>query len=113
MDRMLYIAVSGATRVMESQSIRANNLANADTTGFKADLERVNSTRLPTIGASLQTRVMAQTEGSGFSLQAGTLNPTGRKLDLAIRDQGLFTVQSNLGEAYTRSGTMVPDLTGS
>ncbi|NRD72008.1 flagellar basal body rod protein FlgF [Shewanella sp. VB17] len=112
MDRMLYIAVSGATRVMESQSIRANNLANADTTGFKADLERVNSTRLPTIGASLQTRVMAQTEGSGFSLQAGTLNPTGRKLDLAIRDQGLFTVQSNLGEAYTRSGTMVPDLNG-
>ncbi len=112
MDRMLYTAASGATRIMESQAIRANNLANADTTGFKADLERVKSTSLPAIGNSLQTRVMAQTENSGFSLQAGTLNPTGRKLDLAILDQGLFAVQSDLGEAYTRSGTIVPDTNG-
>ncbi|MEC4725925.1 flagellar basal body rod protein FlgF [Shewanella sp. D64] len=112
MDRMLYTAASGATRIMESQAIRANNLANADTTGFKADLERVKSTIVAATGNSLQTRVMAQTQDSGFSLQAGTLNPTGRKLDLAIRDQGLFSVQSDLGEAYTRSGTIVPDTNG-
>ena len=112
MDRMVYIASAGATRIMESQTIRANNLANADTTGFKADLERIKSTKIPAIGDSLQTRVLPQTENTGFSQQAGTLNPTGRKLDLAIRDEGLFTIQSNLGEAYTRSGAIVADANG-
>jgi len=112
MDRMLYTAATGAARVMEAQAIRANNLANAETTGFKADLERVNATVIPAMGNTLQTRVMAQTESSGFSHQSGALNPTGRTLDLAIREQGLFSVMTEQGEAYTRSGTLVPDTNG-
>ena len=112
MDKMLYTAASGATRVMEAQAIRANNLANADTTGFKADLERVNAKVITPTGNSLNTRVLAQTESSGFSQQAGTLNPTGRTLDLAISDQGLFSVMTADGEAYTRSGVVVPDAQG-
>ncbi|WP_285163612.1 flagellar basal body rod protein FlgF [Shewanella goraebulensis] len=112
MDKMLYTAASGATRVMEAQAIRANNLANADTTGFKADLERVNAKTITPTGNSLHTRVLAQTESSGFSQQAGTLNPTGRTLDLAISDQGLFSVMTADGEAYTRSGVVVPDAQG-
>lgn len=112
MDRMLYTAATGAARVMEAQAIRANNLANAETTGFKADLERVNATVIPAMGNTLQTRVMAQTESSGFSHQSGALNPTGRTLDLAIREQGLFSVMTEQGEAYTRSGTLIPDTNG-
>lgn len=112
MDRMLYTAASGAARVMESQTIRANNLANAETTGFKADLERVNAQVIPAMGNSLQTRVMAQTQSSGFSQQTGAMNPTGRTLDLAIREQGLFTVMTEQGEAYTRSGNILPDTNG-
>ncbi|AQS35325.1 flagellar basal body rod protein FlgF [Shewanella psychropiezotolerans] len=112
MDKMLYTAATGAARVMEAQTIRANNLANAETTGFKADLERVNAKVLAPTGNSLHTRVMAQTESSGFSQQAGAMNPTGRTLDLAIRDQGLFTVMTEQGEAYTRSGNLVPDTNG-
>ncbi|WP_299489596.1 flagellar basal body rod protein FlgF [uncultured Shewanella sp.] len=112
MDRMLYTAATGAARIMEAQSIRANNLANADTTGFKADLERVNAQTVTPMGNSLRTRVLAQTEDTGFNKQAGALNPTGRTLDLAIRDHGLFTVMTDEGEAYTRSGAIVPDATG-
>lgn len=112
MDRMLYTAATGAARVMEAQAIRANNLANAETTGFKADLERVNATVIPAIGNSLQTRVLAQTQSSGFSQQSGAINPTGRTLDLAIRDQGLFAVMTEEGEGYTRTGTLVPDTEG-
>ncbi|WP_144212036.1 flagellar basal body rod protein FlgF [Shewanella donghaensis] len=112
MDKMLYTAATGAARIMEAQAIRANNLANADTTGFKADLERVNSMVVAPTGNSLHTRVLAQTESSGFSQQAGTLDPTGRTLDLAISDQGLFSVMTAEGEAYTRSGVVVPDAQG-
>ncbi|WP_076413090.1 flagellar basal body rod protein FlgF [Shewanella sp. UCD-KL12] len=112
MDKMLYTAASGAARVMEAQTIRAHNLANAETTGFKADLERVNAKVVAATGNSLQTRVMAQTESSGFSQQAGAMNPTGRTLDLAIKEQGLFTVMTEQGEGYTRSGNIVPDTNG-
>jgi flagellar basal-body rod protein FlgF len=109
MDKMLYTAVSGATRIMEAQTIRANNLANAETTGFKADLERVNAMAIPHTSGSFGTRVLALTQSSGFSQQSGAINPTGRKLDLAIHDEGMFSVMVDGGEAYTRSGAMIAD----
>ncbi|QQX80529.1 flagellar basal body rod protein FlgF [Shewanella sp. KX20019] len=112
MDRMIYTAARGAARVMEAQAIRANNLANADTTGFKADLERVNAMTVAPTGNSLQTRVLAQTQSSGFSQQSGALNPTGRTLDLAINSEGLFSVMTAEGEGYTRSGAIQPDANG-
>lgn len=112
MDRMIYTAAKGAARVMEAQAIRANNLANADTTGFKADLERVNAMVVNPTGNSLQTRVLAQTQSSGFSQQTGAMNPTGRALDLAINDAGLFAVMTADGEGYTRSGAIQPDADG-
>ncbi|QDE30290.1 flagellar basal body rod protein FlgF [Shewanella polaris] len=112
MDKMLYTAASGASRIMEAQSIRANNLANADTTGFKADLERVQSITLPGVEASFNTRVLVQTQSNGFSQQSGEMNHTGRTLDLAIRDKGLFSVMVDAGEAYTRAGAMMADAEG-
>ncbi|ABE56922.1 Flagellar basal-body rod FlgF [Shewanella denitrificans OS217] len=112
MDKMLYTAASGASRIMEAQSIRANNLANAETTGFKADLERVKSMALPGVEASLSTRVLVQTQSNGFSQQSGEMNHTGRNLDMAIRDRGLFTVMVDGGEAYTRAGAMIADAEG-
>ncbi|ABZ78791.1 flagellar basal-body rod protein FlgF [Shewanella halifaxensis HAW-EB4] len=112
MDRMIYTAAKGAARVMEAQAIRANNLANADTTGFKADLERVNAMVVTPTGNSLQTRVLAQTQSNGFSQQTGAMNPTGRALDLAINDSGLFAVMTAEGEGYTRSGAITPDANG-
>ncbi|MFT5787979.1 MAG: flagellar basal-body rod protein FlgF [Shewanella sp.] len=112
MDRMLYTAAKGAARVMEAQAIRANNLANANTTGFKADLERINAMVVAPTGNSLQTRVLPQTQSSGFSQQSGVLDPTGRTLDLAINDAGLFSVMTAAGEGYTRSGAMQPDANG-
>ena len=40
MDKALYIAMTGAKHNMMAQTARANNLANANTTGFKADYEQ-------------------------------------------------------------------------
>ncbi|EIR50943.1 flagella basal body rod family protein, partial [Yersinia pestis PY-13] len=39
MDKLLYTAVSGANRSLSQQQIHANNLANSNTQGFRADLE--------------------------------------------------------------------------
>ncbi|HAT43023.1 MAG TPA: flagellar biosynthesis protein FlgF, partial [Rheinheimera sp.] len=38
MDKMLYIAMSGAKENMNALAVRANNLANANTVGFKSEL---------------------------------------------------------------------------
>ncbi|MBY5991978.1 flagellar basal-body rod protein FlgF [Ferrimonas balearica] len=110
MDKLLYTAASGASRVMEAQTIRANNLANVNTNGFRADLERVQAHQLG--GSGLQTRVLAQTQQSGANLRAGELNNTGRTLDVAIQGDGWLTVQTPEGEAYTRAGGMVLDADG-
>ncbi|MBM7072859.1 flagellar basal body rod protein FlgF [Shewanella sp. 202IG2-18] len=112
MDRMLYTAAAGATRTLEAQSIRANNLANAETTGFRADLERVEAKWLQPTGDSLPTRVLAQTQSADFSQQYGQVNTTGRTLDVALRGEGFLAVQTPVGEAYTRNGAIEPDAEG-
>ena len=112
MDRMLYTAAAGATRTLEAQAIRANNLANAETTGFRADLERVEAKWLTPTGNSLPTRVLAETQSADFSQQFGQVNATGRVLDVALRGEGYFAVQTPEGEAYTRNGAIEPNSEG-
>ncbi|NQZ80670.1 MAG: flagellar basal-body rod protein FlgF [Colwellia sp.] len=103
MDKMLYIAMSGAKQNMLSLSITANNLANAKTTGFKADLAQARS--MQAFGEGLPSRVFAMTEKSSQNFDSGALLTTGRDLDIAIAGEGFFAVQAKDGtEAYTRSG---------
>ena len=47
MDRLIYTAMSGAERVLHAQQVRANNLANADTNGFRADYELATTNVVP------------------------------------------------------------------
>lgn len=103
MDKMLYIAMSGAKQNMHALSITANNLANAKTTGFKADL--ANARAMQVFGEGLPTRVFSMTERSSQNFDSGARQSTGRALDLAIEGDGWFAVQSKDGsEGYTRNG---------
>ena len=103
MDKMLYIAMSGAKQNMHALSVNANNLANAKTTGFKADL--ANARSMQAFGEGLPTRVFSMTERASQNFDSGPLHSTGRDLDIAIQDSGWFAVQSADGsEAYTRAG---------
>ncbi|WP_077286312.1 flagellar basal-body rod protein FlgF [Cognaticolwellia aestuarii] len=105
MDRMLYIAMSGAKQNMQALSVNANNLANAKTTGFKADL--ANARAMQAFGEGLPTRVFSMTERAGQNFDSGALLTTGRDLDIAIQGQGWLTVQTEDGsEAYTRNGQL-------
>ena len=105
MDRMLYIAMSGAKQNMQALSVNANNLANAKTTGFKADL--ANARAMQAFGEGLPTRVFSMTERAGQNFDSGALLTTGRDLDIAIKGAGWLTVQTKDGsEAYTRNGQL-------
>ena len=105
MDKMLYIAMSGAKQNMQALSVTANNLANDKTTGFKADL--ANARSMQAFGEGLPTRVFSMTERAGQNFDSGALLTTGRDLDIAIQGQGWLTVQTEDGsEAYTRNGQL-------
>jgi len=104
MDKMLYIAASGAKQDLMATSVRANNLANAQTNGFKAQLEQARA--MPAYGEGLPTRVFSMTESPTNNYEGGPMITTGRPLDVAIQGNGWFSVQTAQGEeAMTRNGS--------
>lgn len=111
MDKMLYIAMSGAKQNMHSLSVTANNLANAKTTGFKADLAQARS--MQAFGEGMPSRVFAMTERASQNFDSGSFLTTGRDLDIAIQGEGWITVEAADGtEAYTRGGQLRINDTG-
>lgn len=111
MDRMLFIAMNGAKETMKAQSINTNNLANASTTGFKADFQSSLSQQV--YGPGLPSRVYATVQDSGVDLAKGSIVSTGRDLDVAINGDGWFAVQGASGnEGYTRAGDLKIDNLG-
>lgn len=103
MDSALYIAANGADQIMMAMQANNNNLANANTTGFKADIEVFKS--LPVTGENLNTRVYTERGENSANFKPGPLIQTGRDLDVAIPDKGWFAVETaEQGEAYTRRG---------
>lgn len=105
MDKLLYIAMSGAKENMNSLAVRSNNLANANTLGFKADFEQARA--MQAYGDGLPSRVFSMSERPGQSYQQGSLQTTGRDLDVAVQGDGWLTVQDANGkEAYTRNGSL-------
>ncbi len=105
MDRMVYIAMTGAKQLMQAQALVANNLANVSTTGFRADLARFAAE--PVRGPGFPSRVNTVAAGLGFDRSHGTLVQTGSVLDVAIEGEGWLAVQGRDGtEAYTRGGSL-------
>ncbi len=112
MDKSLYIAMTGAKHNMMAQTSHANNLANANTNGFKADFEQARAMGVY-YGEGLPTRAYALTERPATDFSHGALNQTGRDLDVAIDGDGFIAVQNDEGEeSYTRSGTLMVDALG-
>jgi flagellar basal-body rod protein FlgF len=104
MDAAIYTVMSGAERALRAQSVHANNLANLDTGGFRADLELARSEPVKT-GYGYDDRHMSRLEANAVDSKAGVVRETGRDLDAAIAGPGYFTVQQGDGEAYTRAGS--------
>lgn len=111
MDKMLYVAMTGASQNARAQQAHANNLANISTTGFRRDFEQARSMQV--FGDSHPARVYAMSERPGTDFTPGTLQETGRDLDVAVEGEGWITVQAPDGsEAYVRTGSLNIDVLG-
>jgi flagellar basal-body rod protein FlgF len=105
MDRGLYVAMTGAKQIMQAQAVNNHNIANASTTGFRAD--GVAFTSEPVYGPGYATRVNAVAGDSGTDFSSGVMMNTSRPLDIAVNGKGFIAVRGADGkEAYTRAGDL-------
>lgn len=106
MDKLVYLSMTGAKAMMQRQDALANNLANAATPGFRADLMAFRAVPVRN-DAAATTRAYALEATAGFDHASGTMQQTGRPLDVALRGSGWIAVQGLDGnEAYTRAGSL-------
>ncbi len=111
MDKLLYVAMSGAKETLRAQAANSRNLANASTTGFKADLTAFQSQAVT--GPGFASRVYATNTSAGWDQSVGALTSTGNALDIAVQGNGFIAVQDATGaEAYTRAGDLHVDPSG-
>ena len=103
MDRIIYTSMTGANAAVHRQAVLANNLANASTTGFRAEMSTFRS--VPLQGEGSTTRVFALEATSGHVTASGPAQTTGRNLDAMAKGNAWFAVQGLDGtETYTRAG---------
>ena len=112
MDKVLYLAMTAAKHNMRAQTAHSNNLANINTSGFKADFAQARA--MPVLyGDGMPTRAYALTETPAVNLTQGAMNETGNELDIAINGDGYFVVQLPDGkEVMTRAGNFQLDAAG-
>jgi len=105
MDRLIYLAMSGAKATMQRQETLANNLANVSTVGFRAELAAFRA--VPVEGSGASTRVYSLESTPGYDATPGVVGATGRNLDVAMKGAAWLAVQGLDGtEAYTRGGSL-------
>ena len=111
MDKLLYVAMSGAKETLRAQAANNHNLANANTSGFKADLSAFQSRAVT--GPGYTSRVYATDGSVGWNNSIGAQTTTGNPLDIAVQGKGWIAVQDPSGnEAYTRAGDLHVDPSG-
>ena len=112
MDKLIYTAASGARHILDQQATAANNLANVNTTGFRAQIDAFRAVPIVAEG-TLPTRAFVVNAEVGSDFRSGPLQMTGRELDVAIRGKGWIAVQTADGsEAYTRHGALQMNANG-
>jgi len=105
MDRLIYLSMAGAKATLQRQDTLANNLANASTTGFRAEMQAFRA--VPVRGEGATTRAYVLESTIGHDTRPGPVQSTGRPLDVAMQGNGWLAVQSLDGtEAYTRAGSL-------
>ena len=105
MDRLIYTAMTGAKGTMDQQAAVAHNLANATSTGFRAELHKLRAVEVQT--EAMRTRAFTVDASVANNFEQGSLQHTGRAYDVALQGKGWLAVQMPDGsEAYTRNGSL-------
>jgi len=118
----IYMAASGALAYEKKLQIISNNLANANTVGYKMDRAQFNVIEQNNLPASLasNTPEMSTSQAQSFWFQfnsytdftSGSLKNTGNDFDLALKGEGFFCIQKPEGVHYTRKGDFTLDAEG-
>lgn len=109
MDNAGYTALTRQSGLMAEMRTIANNIANANTTGFRAEgvifaehIKQTGSDSLSMATASVRDTVQTQ----------GALAQTGGPFDLAIEGDGFFLIDTPNGQRLTRAGSFTPNEVG-
>lgn len=114
MDNALFVSLSRQMVLRREMDIVANNIANADTAGFKVETLMAKTEAKNPANTSPGPRPVkfVLDDGVARNFGQGTLRSTGGTFDLAIEGDGFFPVQTAQGERYTRDGRFQMDPTG-
>src|SRR3569833_790493 len=106
MDHLIYTAMTGAKHILEQQASNSHNLANATTTGFRAQLDSFRA--VPVQGEGfLPTRAFVVESTVGVDFTPASIQQTGRELDVAVQGKGWIAVEAADGsEAFSRGGCL-------
>ncbi len=97
--------MTGAKHILEQQATNSHNLANATTSGFRAQVDSFRA--VPIVSEGLPTRAFVIDSTVGADFQAGPIETTGRELDVAVQGKGWLTIQREDGsEGFTRNGAL-------
>ncbi len=113
MDNGIYIALSRQMALFRDMAVTANNIANANTTGYSSEHIMFNSYLTKDVNqGNRNDMAFAYDVASYRNTDSGTLQSTGNPLDVAIKGPGYFVVQTPLGNRYTRNGNFQIDGNG-
>jgi flagellar basal-body rod protein FlgF len=117
MQNALLVGLSRQMSLSHQIDVIANNIANIDTTGFKADSAAFSEYLMPGASdsdfAGKDSRIsFVQDNGTWIDFAPGAMQRTGDPLDAAIDGKGFFVVQTSRGQRYTRNGAFAINAQG-
>jgi flagellar basal-body rod protein FlgF len=116
MENALLVGLSRQMALSHELDVVANNLANVDTTGFKADHLSFGEYLMPRTGQADSGRggrvSFVQDRAGWIDMSEGAIQQTGNPLDIAINGEGYLSVQTPRGIRYTRNGALQINATG-
>ncbi|QIR84013.1 flagellar hook-basal body complex protein [Paracoccus sp. AK26] len=111
MDNAIYATLTRQAGLMAEMRVVANNIANANTTGFRRE-GVIFAEHLSALDRRGDTLSMAHARGRTLDLDQGVLTQTNGNYDLAIEGEGFFLVETPDGNRLTRAGAFLPSAEG-
>lgn len=124
MMRAMYSGITGLRNFQNQMDVVSNNIANVNTTGFKASRITFQTTLLQTLNAGkrpdenlggtnpMQIGLGAKVASIDKIMTQGSFQNTGKKTDIALQGDGFFIMSDGQGQFFTRAGNFTLDSTG-
>jgi flagellar basal-body rod protein FlgF len=110
MESSSNIVLSRQTALKREMTAVANNIANLNTTGFKAELMMYDQVKVP--GSNGESLSYVIDRGSVRDMRPGSVSLTGNPFDLAITGDGYFSIDNGTETVFTRNGAFMVDKDG-